>query len=553
MSASSKKKLRSAERAEKMTEKQQAEQREAKKLKIWSTVFVVALALMLCFVAYTAISNAVVHSGIRERNTVALTIGEEKISNAELNYYYIDAVNNFLNNYGQYASFFGLDTTKPLSEQVSDPETGETWADDFKKTAITSIQSVYALSNEAAAKGHTLTEDEKLNVDATIENMEFYAKYYGYTNTEDYLKAMYGYGATEQNFREYLERSFLADSYQNHYISLLTYDDAAIEAESKANPGKYSAFSYNSYYLNVSQFLTGGTTAEDNTVTYSDEEKAAAVQAAEDAAKALAEATTVEELDAAIAGLSINADNESAASTAYTDQAYSSVNSTIVEWVADQSRKAGDITYIPYTTHTHAEGEEHSDDEDASEHETVNGYYVVLFNGSIDNNYPLANVRHILVKFEGGTQDPTTGTTTYSEEEKLAAKTEAEQILADWQAGKAIEDTFATLANEKSDDGDGTTGGLYEDVYPGQMVTNFNDWCFAEDRKVGDTGIVETEYGYHVMFYSGDSETSYREYLIKNALTSADSQAWYDALVEATVVNEENTKYLSTDLVLSQS
>ena len=55
-------------------------------------------------------------------------------------------------------------------------------------------------------------------------------------------------------------------------------------------------------------------------------------------------------------------------------------------------------------------------------------------------------------------------------------------------SGDATEDSFAALANEKSDDGNGTTGGLYENVYPGQMVSSFNDWCFDESRQTGNTG-----------------------------------------------------------------
>ena len=44
-------------------------------------------------------------------------------------------------------------------------------------------------------------------------------------------------------------------------------------------------------------------------------------------------------------------------------------------------------------------------------------------------------------------------------------------------------------------------GGLYTDVYPGQMVAEFNNWCFDESRQVGDTGVVKTDYGYHVMYF----------------------------------------------------
>ena len=41
-------------------------------------------------------------------------------------------------------------------------------------------------------------------------------------------------------------------------------------------------------------------------------------------------------------------------------------------------------------------------------------------------------------------------------------------------------------------------------LYSKVLVAEFDAWCFDTSRKVGDTGIVKTTYGYHVMFYSGD-------------------------------------------------
>lgn len=41
-------------------------------------------------------------------------------------------------------------------------------------------------------------------------------------------------------------------------------------------------------------------------------------------------------------------------------------------------------------------------------------------------------------------------------------------------------------------------------VYQGQMVTEFNDWCFDPARQTGDTGIIHNEStGYHVMYFVG--------------------------------------------------
>ncbi|MBO4938428.1 MAG: peptidylprolyl isomerase [Oscillospiraceae bacterium] len=556
MSASSKKKLRKAQEAEKLTEKQLKEQKEAKQLKIYSTLFVVVLALVVVAAVWIGVSKTVENSGVRERSTTAVTIGEHELSNAELNYFYIDAINKFYSDYGSYATMFGLDTTLPLNEQVVNEETGLTWADDFLNSAKENAKAVYALADEAKAQGYTLTEDELAAIDSDLASLELYANLYGYTDAQTYLKAMYGKGATMENYRAYAELTTLAGSYQAYYANSLVYDDADLREAEKDNYAEYSSFSYNSYYLSASRFLEGGTTGDDGNTTYSDAETAASVSAAEEAANILAggEYESVADFDAAIAALEINAETENAASTAYEDHAYAKINSVIQEWVTDENRQIGDVASIPSVTHSHEEGEEHSDDEDASEHETINGYYVVYFNGSNDNTFALANVRHILVAFEhdhNESEEHDHSEQTYTDAEKAAAKNAADELLAQWKAGDATEESFAALANENSDDGDGTTGGLYEDVYPGQMVPSFNDWCFDESRKTGDTEVIESEYGYHVMYYVSDSDTNYRDYQIRNALVTEATNSWFNALLENMTITDGNTAYISKDLVLT--
>ena len=538
MSASSKKKLRNAEQAEKLTEKQLAEQKEAKKLKLYTTLAVVILIALVVFAAYTGITRVVTNSGIRERNTVALTIGEDKINNAELNYFFMDAVNQFYNQYGSYAALLGLDISKPLDEQIFNEETSETWADNFMNSAIQNARMTYALANEAKANGFTLPEAAVSSIDQSMSTMELYASMYGYPSTEAYVKAMYGNGASAKSLRAYFELTSLANAYQTDYYNSLTYEDAELRAAEAENFDKYSSYSYNYYYLSTTNFVEG----EKGEVGYTAEQMAAAAKNAEAAAKSLTEGiTTVEAFDKAVAALSINAENAAAASFASNEVIYCNISSIYADWITDASRKAGDMTYVANTTV--------STDENGNETEQISGYYVLMFNSKNDNTFALANVRHILVDFEGGSYDSTTGVTTYSDEEKATAKAAAEEIYNEWKNGAATEESFAALANEKSDDGDGTTGGLVADVYPGRTVPNFENWCFG-DRKIGDTDIVETEYGYHVMFYCGDSETTYRDYLISNELASADYSDWHAALVEAVSVTEENTKFVRTDIVL---
>lgn len=115
-----------------------------------------------------------------------------------------------------------------------------------------------------------------------------------------------------------------------------------------------------------------------------------------------------------------------------------------------------------------------------------------------------SSVRHILVCPEGGTTDEE-GNTTYSEEEWAACLSEAEQILEEWKNGEATEASFAALVSTYTEDGGSSeTGGLYTDINPtSSYVENFLKWAVDMSREVGDTGIVQTEFGYHIMYFVG--------------------------------------------------
>ena len=119
------------------------------------------------------------------------------------------------------------------------------------------------------------------------------------------------------------------------------------------------------------------------------------------------------------------------------------------------------------------------------------------------------NVRHILVIPETNGTDAD-GHAISSEEDWAAAEVKAQELLDKWLEGEKTEDSFAAMANEHSEDpGSNTNGGLYENVYVGQMVEPFETWCFDETRVTGDYGIVKTDYGYHIMYYVDAAEIWY--------------------------------------------
>lgn len=551
MSASSKKKFRKEQNAANLTEKQLAAQKEEKKLKIYTASFWIVIVLCVCLVAGMALRNPV--SSLVRKATNAAVVGDHKLSAVELNYFYIDAINNYCNQYSSYLSYF-LDTTKPIGEQMYDEETKTTWADAFLDMALDSAKNNYALYDAAKAAGHTLTEEEQEAYDQNFEQLKTMAKSYGYSTSGGYLKAMYGNGASLSSYKNYCEVTSLASSYYTAYTEQLEadIDDAALREFEADKMYEYNSYTYASFYMNVENYKEGGTKDEEGNVTYSDEEIAAAEAAlkADAEALAVAENNTVEALNAAIAAMEkadateATADEATKTSTCTEndDVLYSKVNASVQEWIRDEARQEGDIAALPYTTTSTVDGEEV---------ETLKGYYVVLFQASNDNTYALKDVRHILVGYEGGTTDDN-GSTTYSDEEKNAAKEKAEAILKEWTDGEKTEESFAALATKKTTDpGSKETGGLYEAVYPGQMVAPFEEWCFDETRKVGDTGIVQTDYGYHVMYFSGDNETNYRDYMVKNDLLETEINDWQTALNDAMTVTEKNTKHIDRDMVLS--
>ena len=123
-------------------------------------------------------------------------------------------------------------------------------------------------------------------------------------------------------------------------------------------------------------------------------------------------------------------------------------------------------------------------------------------NGLEKTDERYVDVRHILITPEGG--DAAT------EEQWAAAEKEANDLLNEWLTKHPDEDGFAVLAEAYTDDpGSASNGGLYEDVYVGRMVPEFENWCFDASRQTGDYGIVKTTYGYHIMYFVGSDYVWY--------------------------------------------
>ncbi len=78
--------------------------------------------------------------------------------------------------------------------------------------------------------------------------------------------------------------------------------------------------------------------------------------------------------------------------------------------------------------------------------------------------------------------------------------------LCDSLIGKIAESdkilTFEAFAKKYN----ASTEYLYRNVSPGDMMEEIDEWLYDSSRKMGDVGIVHTDYGHHILYYVGEDD-----------------------------------------------
>lgn len=120
---------------------------------------------------------------------------------------------------------------------------------------------------------------------------------------------------------------------------------------------------------------------------------------------------------------------------------------------------------------------------------------------------------------------------------------EAQDILVEYLDGDRTEEAFGELAKEYSADGNAQQGGIYEAVEEGTMVAEFEGWALAEGREAGDVGIVETSYGYHIMYFIAKDEATSWSSIIKAEKVDEDNNEFNDELLETYPIENYKAKY----------
>ena len=428
-----------------------------------SSLLYALLGIVFVAVAVIAVIN---NTHMLERGAKAYTVNGETFTAADVNYYFRNSYNSFVNQNQSTISYY-FDTQKDLREQECSFN-GGTWFDYFADNALNTMNSVSAIAKQAKADGFTADEEETAALENNYSYIDLYAAAQGYTR-EQYLQAYYGPLMTTKVFEKNVRMSALAEAYSSAYEKSLVYSDADIQAAYDADPAAYQSADI--------EFVTFTYTAESDA---SDEEKAGLLADQKVLAdEALTRYTAGEAFDAVAEDLGGN--------YLHSEHATRSVTSEMLTWAFDDARQSGDTTVIPYGS---------------------NGYYAVLFHSRARDDYRPVSVRHILV-----------------DDEELASS-----ILEQYRTGEQTEEAFGLLAAQYSTDSNASSGGLYQNFPLGQMVKPFESWAYDSARKAGDTDIVETDYGYHVMYFVGVSDTEYWKIAAENDLHVAAYNEWFSAL-----------------------
>ena len=553
---------------------------------------VLAVLLVVAIVAGVA-AFAVNYTGLVEKNRVAMTIGDVEVSQPEYAYYYSSGY-NMISQYAQYGMISFDTATAPAKQTYSNimgeiPDFPEdqtpTWADFFEYYAERNLKYIKAAVKVAAEKGITLDDSDMKAVQENIDSMKSQAESNNFS-LNAYLRRVCGKGFNSKLLRTVLEEQQLTQKVEEAKTEELkaTYSDKDIEKEYKANTQDYATITYRAYKFKAETVASDDSTTESAT----DETLAAAKKEAEAFLSAVTDEKSFKKLASENEKKLKNSDYkdyiENDKYTLTEDSTYSTLSSSVTDedflkWAFSADTKGGD-TYL-------LEGSD--------------GYTVYLMVNPIHKAGDILtyDVRHILVKFpeeksdasDDASSDSSEGETTAASSEEttevettVAAKTEdvkvetldtskydgvgiyldvnaetakdkasykkAQDILEEYLKGDRTADSFEALQKEYSEDSRDNDGNLYytvyEDTKKGQMLEEFENWALADGRKEGDVGIVETSYGYHVMYFVKTATTTWKD-TVATSLASSALSDYQQEIIEAdnVKVGNKNEKALT--------
>ncbi|MBR4941173.1 MAG: peptidylprolyl isomerase [Clostridia bacterium] len=479
-----------------------------KKVLIWTLVVI----LLLGSVGILTVS-AFEKKGTLIRRADGIIIDGVTLKASEVDFYYnLYEMSLYSTTYNYYTTYgidpYGIDFNKSLFKQAYTTDSDnsgapdyETWGDYVLEQAVGVLYNYVILNNEAEAAGFLQMEgvEEQIQrgVELTIADTKAEAEANGASYLA-YLRYYYGNTVTEESYEAAVRRECIANYYSTEIYKDIEVAEWEVSDEYADNKVDYDTVDF----LNFSVTVKLDEHLNENGEKYSDD----ATKEADD--KKITEAilklrteldAVTNEIDFRNLAKQYNATESDAADKDYaplsSHVAYSSLEDADATLLFADTTEAGK-TYI-------------NRDENV-----LKVFYFVSRN---DNHYNAREFRHILLT---------------AEKEDEAVLAQAQDILNQWNSGAKTAESFGELAFKYTEDvASMREGGLVEDIGVGAVVTEINDWLFAEDRVEGDTEIIYSSYGYHIVYFEGESDAEYWEILCEDSLRSAK----YETLVNEMV------------------
>ncbi|MBQ8338855.1 MAG: hypothetical protein IJY16_00205 [Clostridia bacterium] len=491
-------------------------------------------------------------------------------------------------------------------DETTGATTVVTWFDFFASSAKTQAEQVLIFCECANAMGMELDADDYKEIDGAINLLKAYAAIYGYT-TDAYISMQYGKGVNIKDVRKMMELSQLASKYSEYKMEQLEEGatDKRVEEFYNKNQKDYDvSINFIGYEFEATFTPAADTDAEKDSKNAAALEKYQAEQKKyKERVEALKACESVEAFNELLYSY-FRADAVEAGAENPDAEALKKMTEATKENYEKPSTPSDADSWLFSTPSADDDKDDDAEDKDA---ETTTGRKVGDTNSFVTekkayenekyskatstysayivtkelhrNDTKVRDVGHILLKTS--TYKNLTNTGSLPTElaklaekfikgemkdekgEKLALNAEnmAKAVLDVMMADKAIEektnedgekyyvidkDKFEEYGKKYNED----SNIFYEEVAKGDMVAPFENWLFDSarvDNEISYPAAVESEYGFHIMFFTGECDEESWFVDCRTDLIDDDYKVWYEGQQKAFGIQWNNDNMMKID------
>lgn len=454
---------------------------------ILASVLTVLVAVLIAFmgVRYYTVPNA---EEKMNPGNVAVTVGDTPVSIGMYNYCYNGTVNRILRSHGS-----ELKSDVPFSQQtILDSEGNEVNVEEyFKSETLAYLQGMMSCYESGVKSGVKLSAQQKAEIDKEVAAVKNAAQK-SELGINEFTQKNFGEYCGLATYQKYLEQQIIANEYKNRFFVENTYTKDEKEKFFNDNVSKFQE-------IPLAFLLVPFDAQEEGS-------KEKVIADAQSYCQNITDVASIKKLVPVIYKDLIDknielghyqtaeeaiAELEKMVETKINMQSLD-FNDEVKEWLFDSETPVNACNYFV-------------DD-------YFNCVFIVLKTGepAVNEGYNenVYAVRHILVKPKHAQDSTNANSQEFTEEEWEAAKNEAQTIYDTYMNGEKNELSFALLAEEHSEDVESTSngrsglyGGIIDNCRLGSTVQDFENWAIDPSRQYADTGIVKSEFGYHIMFF----------------------------------------------------